>query len=241
MLEITTHHFLLFKRKEFWFFDSEKINKGTYNVFCYSNEKDASKKERVLKEQTNLIKLERTTEELFSQINRTFKYHIHKAEKMGVVAQIDYSPSFKKCKNLIVEFSTFAKEKSIAWSPQRIMALQKINKLIISESFLKGEKISTHVYLHDTKRVVLLHSYHSGNTNEKLRAYSNKYLHWQDIQSFKSSELKTYDFGGINLEQHPGISKFKISFGGEVIDCYSYIEMPAYLTLAISAYKKLRK
>jgi lipid II:glycine glycyltransferase (peptidoglycan interpeptide bridge formation enzyme) len=240
MLEICTHRFLFLKRKEFWFYNSQRINKGTYNVFCYSNEKTAGEKKNVLIEQTSLITLEESLEELFKRINRTFKYHINKAEHIGITTKIDYSPTMQKCQQVMHEFSAFANKKTIAWNPKRIGALQKLNKLIISEAWLREERIVTHIYLHDTHRVVLLHSYHQQSfTNESLRGYANKLLHWKDILNFKTFGLKLYDFGGINMQQHPGISKFKLSFGGELIDTYSYIEASP-LASAMELYKRIR-
>jgi len=242
MLEICTHQFLGFKRKEFWFYDSEKIKKGTYNVFCYSNEKDVASKKNILIEQTSLIDLTKTPEELFNQVSRTFKYHIHKAENVGVTTNIDYLPTVEKCHQVMSEFAVFADKKHIEWNPKRILALQKINKLVISEAFLNEEKIVTHVYLHDNNRIVLLHSYSQPNIpDKKLQGYANKFLHWKDITDFKIFSLKLYDFGGINMKQHPGISTFKLSFGGNVIDCYSYIQVHPVLGFFINLYKKIRK
>jgi lipid II:glycine glycyltransferase (peptidoglycan interpeptide bridge formation enzyme) len=242
MLEVCTHQFLFFKRKEFWFYDSEKIDAGIYNVFCYSNKKDASIRRNVLIEQTSIINLEKTEEELFNQINRTFKYHIKKAEKLGVSVKTEFFPSIEKCNQIINEFSVFVEEKKIEWNLKRIEVLQKINKLIISEAYLNEKKISTHVYLHDGNRVVLLHSYHQHNRlDEKIKGYANKFLHWQDIISFKKFGLKLYDLGGINMEKHLGISIFKLAFGGDVIDCYSYIETNPSLNPFVNLYKKLKK
>ena len=242
MLEICTHQFLFFKRKELWFYNSEKIKKGTYNVFCYSNEEKVIVKENVLIEQTSQISLEKPSEELFGRINRTFKYHIHKAERIGIKTKIDYSPTMQKCLQVMKELSAFTGEKKIEWNPKRIEALQKLNKLIISEAFLEKARIVTHIYLHDDNRVVLLHSYHHHNfSKEKLGAYANKLLHWIDILNFKKFGLKLYDFGGINMLSLPGISKFKLSFGGEVIDTYSYVKAHPLVISAIGLYKRIRK
>jgi lipid II:glycine glycyltransferase (peptidoglycan interpeptide bridge formation enzyme) len=241
MLELCTHQFLFFKRKEFWFYDSEIISLGTYNVFCYSNEKEAGLKSNVLIEQTSLIDLTKDEDELFCKINRTFKYHIKKAERIGITIDIAYSPTAEKCVEIINEFSVFAKTRNIEWNPGRISALQKINKLIVSEAFLNKEKIVTHIYLHDTKRVVLLHSYSQLHVSDKTRqGYANKFLHWQDIIGFKNHGLKLYDFGGINRKKHPGISNFKLAFGGNIIDCFSYIRVHPVLALPINFYKKIR-
>lgn len=242
MLEVCTHQFLFFKRKEIWFYDAETINKRTYNVFCYSNEKDSKQRPNVLVEQTSLINLTKNEDELFNNINRTFKYHIKKAEGIGITVCIDYTPTIKKCTEVINEFSIFAKEKKIEWNSKRIIALQKLNKIIISEAIFKEEKIVTHIYLQDNSRVVLLHSYpQQKNIDKNIQGYANKFLHWKDILSFKKFGLKIYDFGGINMQQHLGISTFKLSFGGEIIDCYSYIEVNSLLSSAIKLLKQFKK
>src|ERR1700739_4416890 len=108
MLELTTHTLLFFKRKEFWFYNSENIQKGTYSVFCYSEEKDANKKKNVLAEQTSTINLEKSEEELYSQINKTFKYHIQKAQQADVKITIDFATTIQKCRQVQHEFFGFA-------------------------------------------------------------------------------------------------------------------------------------
>jgi lipid II:glycine glycyltransferase (peptidoglycan interpeptide bridge formation enzyme) len=70
-------------------------------------------------------------------------------------------------------------------------------------------------------------SKHFINTKyKKLSGYLNRYLHWYAIKKFKSENFKIYDFGGINLDRNSetyGITKFKLSFGGEIIKQYDYI------------------
>ena len=84
-------------------------------------------------------------------------------------------------------------------------------------------EIATHFYIFDDKRVRLLYSYHNIEfLDDTLRSYANKFLHWEDILFFKSKNFLFYDFGGINMDNHPGISKFKLAFGGILVDNYSY-------------------
>ena len=241
MIEVCTHNFLLFKRKEFWFYNKEEISAGTYNVFCYSLEKNLPLKKKILPEQSSIINLRKTEQELFADINRTFSYHIKKAEKLGVTFNVKYSPTNKEVNFFITEFSNFASNKKIEWNKNRVLALQKLNRLIISETWLNNKKICTHVYLHDTQQVLLLHSYHSStNFDSNTRGYANKFLHWNDILTFKKQGFTTFDFGGINFEKHPGITRFKLSFGGEVIDRHSYIEVNPLLDWGIKLYKKAK-
>ena len=52
----------------------------------------------------------------------------------------------------------------------------------------------------------------------------NKYLHWKDIQYFKNNGFSRYEWGGITDPDKPnGIDKFKMEFGGRVIQCNNYI------------------
>jgi hypothetical protein len=240
MIELVTHRFLGFSRKEVWFYSSEKIKKGTYTVFCFTEEKDAHTKKNVLVQNTSLISLEQDEQKLFEDIHRTTQRHIRKAEKLGIETRIDFNPSTQKSKNVINDFAVFARKKSIEWNSNRIYALQKSGRLIITEAFLQNELLVTHVYLHDTRQVVLLHSYPARENREThlLRGYANKYLHWKDLVELRKQGLKIYDFGGVDLEKHPGISAFKRSFGGMPMYRYSYIESSRLFYFLVNLLRK---
>ncbi|HWY38609.1 MAG TPA: hypothetical protein VNY73_08625 [Bacteroidia bacterium] len=239
MLEITTHKFAFFTRKEFWFYKGEKIARGTYNTFCFTEEGNPEKKNSVLKQQTSLIDLERSEEDLFSAINRTFKFQVKKAEKKGIKSVTDFNPDSEKCEEIAYELSSFARKRSFAWSKQRILALQKINRLIITHAVLHNEILATHIYLHDTHCVSLLHSYTNQKiADKKLKGYANKLLHWNDMIACRKYGLKVYDFGGINPEKHPGITAFKLSFGGTRVDRYSYVETSPLVFFLIKLMRK---
>ena len=64
-------------------------------------------------------------------------------------------------------------------------------------------------------------------TIKKISGFLNRYLHWHDIQYFKSKNFKIYDFGGLSLSQSnrklQQIDKFKLSFGGTIIQEYNYM------------------
>ena len=50
-----------------------------------------------------------------------------------------------------------------------------------------------------------------------------------------------YDFGGINPEKVPGISQFKLNFGGEVEGKYRFIQTSNLVYFLIRLFKRLRK
>ena len=240
MLEVCTHRFLFFSRKEFWFYAGENIKKAPYSVFCYSEEPEAKNKYQVLKEETSLIYLDKMRAELLAALSRTCKTHIRRAEKMNFRIDVKDEPDHGICNQVLKEFSLFAKNKAIQWNPRRIKAAAKIKRLIITEIFLEKQKLCTHIYLHDQKRIVLLHSYHQAGADRKILAYANKWLHWNDMLRFKELGMILYDFGGLNFREHQGISRFKAAFGGETRTCYSYIETTPVWGGFMKAFRKLK-
>jgi lipid II:glycine glycyltransferase (peptidoglycan interpeptide bridge formation enzyme) len=41
-------------------------------------------------------------------------------------------------------------------------------------------------------------------------------LHWRILQALRERNFKTYDFGGIEDTLWPGVTRFKMGFGGTV-------------------------
>ena len=73
-----------------------------------------------------------------------------------------------------------------------------------------------------------------------MRSYANKLLHWIEIKDFKGRQFELFDWGGINPENLPGITRFKLSFGGTSEKCYSYIKISPLFKLFFKLYKHVR-
>jgi hypothetical protein len=57
----------------------------------------------------------------------------------------------------------------------------------------------------------------------RLAANLNVYLHWYELQRYREEGFTTYDLGGINPLDDPGINRFKLQFGGELVRLNSYL------------------
>ena len=83
-----------------------------------------------------------------------------------------------------------------------------------------------HMYLHDDVKVMLWFSasdFRNQNVDKHLAGRVNKFLHYQDMIHFKRRGLHYYDWGNISSSLNPnGIDQFKMKFGGELKDVYSY-------------------
>ncbi|MES2838435.1 MAG: hypothetical protein V4667_12985 [Bacteroidota bacterium] len=226
MLELNYSKFL-FNKKEVWFFDGEQINESPYTTYLYYNTYPGGK---IIEEESCLIDLTKSLAEIKANISKTTQLHINKANNFETSFNIEFSPSLKNVLEFNSIFKLFAQKKNIAFSSERIIALHKTNNLVLSYAYSKNELTTIHAYLHDSKSVVLLHTFNLLNNNS-LSAICNKYLHWQEIVMFKEKRFQIYDFGGIDLIKVPGISQFKLSFGATIVKRYSAIKTNSFFKL----------
>lgn len=243
MLEVVTHNWLGFIRKEIWFYDGGKYEPGAYTVFCAAQEIPLGECRYLEKYATSVIDLQKDETDLLGAIHPTYRYDIRSAERQGVVQEVVETPTAEDCKELLTGYAAFARSKKLVpLSGRLIDALRKNGRLRITKARAGNQVVATHVYICDSSLVSLLASFHGpGADNAKLRSEANKFLHWKDMLYFKASGLRKYDFGGVNPVKLPGISKFKTSFGGSLTHNYRLIQTPPYLYTFISLFKKLKK
>jgi hypothetical protein len=51
----------------------------------------------------------------------------------------------------------------------------------------------------------------------------NRLLHWRNMLSYKEKGFDSYDWGGISDDRNDGRVRFKMSFGGAVVEEYTYL------------------
>jgi lipid II:glycine glycyltransferase (peptidoglycan interpeptide bridge formation enzyme) len=242
MLTILTNELLFIRKKEIWFYNGGDVRPAAYTTYCYA-EKAPAQYDSILKEFTALLDLQQEEKKLHNAISSTFRYHIRKAVTAGIRCVYDVDPSPGHCRELITRFNKFAsKKKFTPANSKRILSLQQQKKLIISTAIHNNSTVVTHIYLHDNSRVLLMHTFHDEHgIHPQLRGYANKLLHWEDIRLFRKKGFRLYDFGGINKEELPGITHFKLSFGGRVQQADSYISVKPAYRLFYKWYKKFRR
>lgn len=226
MVELSYSKFL-FKKKEVWFFEGERINEASYNSYIYYKKFPGGK---TIEEESCFIDLTKSDIEIHNNLSKTTRLHIKKAKYFDVLVKIEFTPNFKSVLDFNSTFNQFAQKKNIPFSSKRILALHKTNNLVLSYAYSKNELTTIHAYLHDSKYIVLLHTFNLLKNNS-LSSICNKYLHWQEIIFFKEKGFQNYDFGGIDLKKVPGISKFKLSFGATIVKRYSAIKTNSFFKL----------
>lgn len=183
------------------------------------------------------IDLTKSINELYDGFSKETKYEIRRAERDGINVIYNYNErSFLKI------YNAFAEKKGL-----NKITIDKLNSfknhLLISASISNNEISSVHLYLCDGEIARLLYSARNIDCHLKNSEIgrANRYLHYKDILFFKDLNYKIYDLGGYadsDDENLVGINKFKLSFGGNIVEMHHYYSFLYYFLLKIS--KKVR-
>jgi len=236
----------IFKRKVFrirecTFCGIREIGKSKADVVYLhssdSGEMDVSKSTILQKQYSLLTDLKCSEEDLLAKIKKNCKYEIRRSEREE--AQVKFYEKQQLCRNpeIIKKFETTYNqmfgEKGLSGYKFNCAlvnkAIESNSLLITSCTNVNGDNEVFHAYLRDSDSCVLMYSASPlWGKEEKDKANEigrmNKYLHWKDIQYFKNNGLSRYEWGGITDPNEPnGIDKFKMEFGGDVVQYNNYI------------------
>ncbi|HAM80054.1 hypothetical protein [Ornithinibacillus bavariensis] len=177
---------------------------------------------------TLVINLNRTENEIFSDIHKNARYKINRAEKRDSINYHELTaPTDEQIWEFKQFFDQFAAQKKLPKANYgRLKSLRDKEALIISYATDEDATVLCyHAYVKVTGYCSLLYSasarFHNGEIRNKI-GRANRYLHWQDMRSFKRMGLIWFDFGGLFVhastdgENH--INRFKKEFGGEEVD-----------------------
>jgi len=111
-------------------------------------------------------------------------------------------------------------------------AIKKYGTLFIAK--YNDEILAGTVYLEDNSNLLAWLGFSKRFEKDKRRrmmaACANRLIDWVAIKYAKEKGIKQFNLGGLWSEEEAnkdlskkGINTFKLSFGGEILTCYSYI------------------
>lgn len=183
------------------------------------------------KQQTLIIDLKKSEEEIFNDINKTVRYEINRSIKENIKFNMYTSKQLNEKKELVDEFHVcydeMYKEKDLdtRLNIESFERYIKNDMIYLSVASDEVENLVYHVYTYDNKKVRFLYScstFRASDDKKNIIGRANKFLHWKDIQFFKSIGIEIYDLGGICSYENPnGIDRFKINLGGKPKSYYN--------------------
>jgi len=159
---------------------------------------------------TLFLNLSLGTGELLKAMHQKTRYNIRLAEKKGI----------KITQGTIKDFPEFWRLMSVTGNRDgfRLHSAAHYKNLLSAPDFIKlffasyeGKNIATGLFSYFGERVTYLHG---ASDNEARNLMAPYLLQWEIIKAAQSSGYKYYDFYGIDEKKWPGVTRFKVGFGG---------------------------
>lgn len=173
-------------------------------------------------QKTLVLDLNIEAEKLLAAMHQKTRYNIRLAEKKGVKIVLG-GPA---------DFSEFWRLMSMTGERDgfRIHGQKHYQNLLAGDNnFIKiffaqyeGQKIATALVCYFDTQATYLH----GASDNKYRNVMAPYLlQWEIIKQAQASSAKIYDFYGVNEKKWPGVTRFKLGFGGEIRDYFGVFDI----------------
>jgi hypothetical protein len=195
---------------------------------------------------TSLIDLTRGKDELFNDLNRTSRTQVRRVERMG--GRIEVRRNDGVDSDFLAVYNEFVgvKRHSERLSSGRLQQLKPFADIFIS--YFEGRPLCAHAYIRDQKlrRVGLMLAGSTRLTGTDAPVFVgsvNRWLHWYEMQLYKSEGIEIYDLGGIgnSTPEKEAIARFKLSLGGKQVLEHSYMIANPLGHLAIRLFYALRR
>ncbi len=162
--------------------------------------------------QTTILNLKNSWEKILAQMHSKTRYNIRLAQKHGVKI---FTSSREKDFNIFWELlkQTAQRENFKIYSRDYYYQLLNLpsgfNRLYLAK--YKDKVLAAHCVNFFNQTVTYLHG---GSSREEKKVMAPYLLHAQVIQDAQQENFSFYDFWGINQTKWPGLTRFKLNFGG---------------------------
>jgi hypothetical protein len=195
---------------------------------------------------TSLVDLTVGTDELFGGLQRNSRTQIRKIERMR--DRIEVRRNDGVTSDFLTVYNNFVAVKRFAepLSPRRLQHLRPFADFFVC--YFEGRPLCAHAYLRDEKlkRVGLILAGSTRLSGEDVPIFVgsiNRWMHWYEMQLYKSEGMEIYDLGGTGTStpQKEAIARFKLSLGGKQVVEHNYMIANPIGRLAIALFYALRR
>lgn len=194
-------------------------------------------------QKTIILDLTKTEDELLNEMHPKTRYNVRLAEKHGVNVFKCKTHDIKEHLDMFWDLLTETAGRDVFHLHvkhyyQKLLTLQGqnfSNRLVVAEHRGKALAAAIINYYHDT--ATYLHGASSSINREVMAPHL---LHWRIIQDAQKNGFKKYDLWGVDEEKWPGVTRFKLGFGGQIVEHSKSIDI-IFRPMWYRAYKILRK
>lgn len=163
--------------------------------------------------------------DLLGQMHHKTRYNINLASRknlsVGVSADHDQFWKLLEKTSLRDKFSTHPQSYY-----EKLLTFFKDSQEVRTELFLtmyEGKAIAGAITLIHDETVYYLHG---ASDNEYRNLMAPHAMHWEIMKHYKAQGFTEYDLWGIDAQRWPGVTRFKLGFGGKVIERPGAFDLP---------------
>ncbi len=176
--------------------------------------------------ETSVLNIDQSEQEILALMHPKTRYNIRLAEKRGVkIREASGERDINDFLRLIRQ--TAEREKFKPHSDDYYRRLSKLNsaffRFYLAE--YKNKTIAAYFVIFFGKTVSYIHG---ASTRQDKEAMAPHLLHWEIIKRAKEEGFKFYDFWGVDETKWPGMTRFKMSFGGKKIVYPGTFDLPVF-------------
>jgi hypothetical protein len=189
---------------------------------------------RVFESHTILLDLTQGPEQILAGMDKGLRYELRRAEGGGFTTLHHDAPDAATLHSFCEFYDAFAKRKGLPpISRRRLNVLAGSRNLRLSAVTRDGATLVWHAYTRFPPRIRLLHSASVNRPNNSPAerqqiGRANRFLHWDDIQTFRGAGMTVLDLGGwyagSDGTERLGINAFKEEFGGTIVKQFNSID-----------------
>lgn len=170
-------------------------------------------------EQTLIIDVTKSVEQLQADMHPKTRYNIGLAERKGV--EVNSSRSREDLEEFLMLLQSTAQRQKIGIFPfdhYRTMVATLGTNIEVTLARFRSKAVAAALLIRFGKTITYVHG---ASADEHREAMASHLLHWQNIKRAKEAGVSTYDFFGVAPEgslnhKWSGITRFKKGFGGTV-------------------------
>ena len=197
--------------------------------------------------ETSLLDLTRDEDSLLTDMNRTCRYQLRKADRLRhrIKVRQNDSSAYRDFLAIHNDFVSLKKH-SERLSQRRLDAFKPSSDIFVA--YFDGRPVCGHLVLRDNelRRVGVLLTVSTRLRTEESSVFIsslNRWLHWCEMRQYKSEGMQVYDFcgSGADTPEKAGIAYFKQSFGGARVTEHNYVFARIPGRAAVSLFYAMRR
>lgn len=166
---------------------------------------------------TVILDLEKSEAELKAAMHHKTRYNIGVAEKHGIIVKEseDIGVFWKLMQKTTKRDRFFSHTQSYYQKLFNFFHDGHDIKIKLFLAFCQGRPLAGALVLFFGEMGFYLHGASDYDHRQLMASYL---LHWEILKGLKFQDLKFYDFWGINARHWPGVTRFKLGWGGRTVE-----------------------